>query len=228
MNPFDSPINFVALRAPRLPTSLAAGLLLWLCVPGWASDLAMPETGEMEFSIIRKGDVIGNYRSRFIRKPDGEIDVATKISAELTLGPVRLYHFDHTSQEAWRNGKLVGLTADSDDDGEVHHLRLKEEGAALALDVDGKPTAIPSDSVPSSLWNMAMLGDRPVFDIVDGQSLKVAVACVPVPARTPEAAGTQCELTGDITRTLRYTPQSLLDGVTFLADDGSKILYRRR
>lgn len=215
-------------RFPRLPASLGAGLLLWLCVPGFAADLPTPDSGALEFSIIRKGEVIGSYRSDFVRKPDGELDVSTRITAELTLGPVRLYHFDHTATEVWRDAKLVAMTAASDDDGEVHNLRLHEEGAALAMEVDGKPTVIPAASVPSSFWTLAMLQGRPVFDMVDGQSQRVDESCEAVPARANEAAGTLCHLTGDITRSLRYGPDGLLDGVTFIADDGSKILYRRR
>jgi hypothetical protein len=201
----------------------ALTLVLWAGAA--RAEMAAPPGGALDFDIIRKGDVIGLYHSDFAETPDGLLKVRTHIKAEVTLGPIRLYHFDHSSVESWRRGKLVGLVSDSDDNGDAHHLQAQAQGEGLVLAIDGKAAAatLPADSVPSSLWNADMLTPgRPIFDIVDGQRFTAATQC--------EAAGEgrACKVTGDLERSLHYARDGVLDGVEFAGDDGSQVTYRPR
>lgn len=215
--------------AGRAVAALAAVLLL--CTPASAvvSDLTPPAGGVLDFAIVRKGSVIGDYHSEFTGRADRDLEVRTRVKVEVSVGPVRLYSFAHHSVETWRNGKLVALVADTDDDGTVHHLMAQNTDQAMILTVDGKTAMTSGNSVPSSLWSMAMLGnDRPIFDITDGQLFKTTTRCNSAAQSPPVPQETVCEITGDLIRTLRYDPQGILDGVSFLADDGSKVDYRLR
>jgi hypothetical protein len=137
------------------------------------------------------------------------------------LGPVRFYHFERSSIETWRGDRLIGLISDADDNGEVHHLQAREDGDSLALSVDGQPpVAVAATSVPSSLWRRSMVReDRPVFDMDDGQPLKITPHC------DAEPLGTICKITGDLERTLHFGAAGLLIGETLTADDGSEVAY---
>lgn len=202
--------------------------LLWLCGSGMAAPLPAPEGGSLDFAIIRKGDVIGEYHSQFTRAKDGQTQVTIRIRAEVTLGPIRLYHFDQSSTELWHDSRLVALTSDADDDGEIHHLSAREDRGDLELTVDGKASKIPAESVPTSLWARDMVEEsRPIFDSTDGQLFKHQSQCDPTPSRTEGPPGVSCQISGDLNRTLRYGADGLLDGMTFAADDGSMVRYRR-
>jgi hypothetical protein len=214
-------------RLSRRHLGLAAGLVVWpwLAGLGAAAAFAPPDGGVLDLAIVRKGDVIGDYRSDFATRPDGSLEVITRIDAEITLGPVRLYHFRHSSTETWRDGKLVALFSDTDDDGDIHHLQAHQANGALAINVDGKTETASAEAVPSSLWTLAMLdADRPIFDIVDGQQFKAERHCEA--AKPPEGPGTACKITGELERTLHYSPKGLLDSLSFSADDGSTVTYR--
>jgi hypothetical protein len=200
---------------------LAAGLALSGLAPAAAADLVPPAAGVLDFNIIRKGDVIGHYHSDFTLRADHALEVRTHVAVAVTMGPIRLYAFDHNSTETWRGGRLIGLIADTDDDGDVHHLRAEGRDEALSLTVDGKTTMTSGDAVPSSLWSRDMLdGNRPIFDIGDGQLFHTVTHCDAAPRPV-----VVCEISGELTRILRYDSSGLLAGLTFPADDGSKVTY---
>lgn len=204
----------------RILTALAL-LAPWPCLAATAAEPAIPADGVMAFSILRHGNVIGEYRSVFTPIADGGVELQTTIEAAVSVGPVRLYHFQHSSTEDWRDGRLVALKAETDDDGETHRLRLRQEGDGLMLDIDGKKVVpLPATAVPSSLWNGAMLQDgRPLFDIADGQVAKIETHCA------AEGTGRRCQVTGDMQRSLYYGPDGLLESLNFAADDGSEVTY---
>ncbi|HLN26093.1 MAG TPA: DUF6134 family protein [Patescibacteria group bacterium] len=192
-----------------------------------AAETGVPPGGALDFDIVRKGDVIGLYHSDFTETPDGVLAVRTHIKAEVSLGPIRLYHFDSSSVESWRQGRLIGLIADSDDNGDVHHLQAQAQGETLVLGIDGKASAavLPADSVPSSLWSADMLRPgRPIFDFVDGQRFVATTHCDPASV----AEGQVCTVTGELERNLHYAPDGVLDHVDFAGDDGSQVSYRPR
>jgi hypothetical protein len=196
-----------------------------LCSVGLAEagELAPPTSGVLNFEIIRKGDVIGHYHSDFVDRPDHVLEVRTHAFAEVKIGPIHLYDLEHRSVETWRNGRLIGMVSDTEEDGEVHHLHAEESDQQLVLTVNGKTSMIEGDAVPSSLWNRRMLdGSRPIFDSGDGQIYHTTTHC-------DEPAGDQdvCQVFGEFVRTLNFDAVGVLIGLTFPAEDGSKVLYRQ-
>lgn len=195
-------------------------------VPVGAADLTPPLTGVLDFDIVRKGDVIGHYHSDFVDRADLALEVRTHATAEVTFGPIRLYKLDHRSVETWRNKTLIGLVADTEEDDEVHHLRAEKVEQGLALTVDGKTSVINGDAVPSSLWNREMLdGNRPIFDIGDGQIFRVTTRCDYGTGAV--AIGGECDVSGELVRKLRFDARGVLAELSFPADDGSKVMYRQ-
>lgn len=223
----------IALRhlssLPRLPSGLVAAGLLWLCGTNVAAEMAPPQVQVLDFAIVRKGEVIGGYRADFRRQPDGKLEVRLAVAADVSLGPISLYHFRQTATELWRGERLVSMTSDTEEDGDKHHLTVAEDNGDLVLTVDGKAGRIDADSVPLSLWSASMLTRaRPIFDGNDGQVYKSETACEMAAPRAGEGAGQVCRISGDLQRTLRYDVDGLLEDVSFSADDGSHIRYKRR
>jgi hypothetical protein len=161
----------------KFPSSTALAVLVLL--PGLSAFAQPVSSGRaLDFDIIRKGDVIGHYHTEFTERQDHLLEVRTRIDAAVTAGPIRLYHFHHQSTETWAGMRLVAFSGDTDDDGETHRLEGAAGPQGLLLAVDGKAAVPVADAVPSSLWNRAMVeGGRPVFDVGDGQLLKVRVHC---------------------------------------------------
>ena len=184
--------------------TLVAGLAFCSAAPALAAELTSPSTGVLDFTIVRKNDVVGHYHSDFSRRPDQALEVRTHVSVAVTMGPIRLYAFDHNSVETWHDGRLIGLRADTDDDGEVHHLQAERRDQGLALTVDGKTSMADADAVPSTLWNRDMLdGHRPIFDIGDGQIYQTMTRC-DGPPKAPASSLVVCEVSGELIRTLRF------------------------
>jgi len=218
-----------SMRLPRLPAGLAAAGLLWLCGTNVAAEMAPPEGGSLDFAIVRKGDVIGSYHADFRRLGEGKLEARLKVSADVSLGPITLYHFHQITTEVWRGERLVSMVSDTEEDSEKHHLSVAEDNGDLALTVDGQTRRIAADSVPLSLWSASMVnGPRPIFDSNDGQLYKTETACEAAAPHAGEEPGQLCQVTGELQRTLRFDAQGLLDDVSFAADDGSHIHYRRR
>jgi hypothetical protein len=223
---FQPILGFVSSKGLR--AMMIGAFVLAPIGAGHAGEQSTPPTGTLDFSIIRKGDVIGSYHSDFTLRGKDEIEVQTRIKAAVTMGPIKLYNFEHKSVESWHDGRLIGLVSDTDDDGEVHHLEAHPAGHDLALSVDGKIVTANAAAVPSSLWNRDMLSaGRPIFDINDGQLFRTTIQCHPATV-SPSSPTTTCEITGDLERTLQYNPDGVLEGLTFLADDGSQVVYRQR
>jgi hypothetical protein len=208
----------------KLPSLLALAVLA-LAPP--AHSQSVPAGRTLDFDIVRKGDVIGHYHTEFIERQDHRLQVLTRIDAAVSAGPIRLYHFRHQSTETWADGRLVAFSGDTDDDGEQHRLEVASGPNGLQVTVDGKAAVQVADAVPSSLWNRAMLdGRRPVFDIGDGQLLRTESHCGADVVPTGAKAAASCRVEGDLIRTLDYDADGLLAGLSFPAEDGSKVMYR--
>lgn len=216
-------------KMPRLPAGLVAAGLLWLCGTNVAAEMAPPEGGSLDFAIVRKGEVIGGYKADFNRLADGRLEVTLLVKADVSLGPISLYHFHQVTREVWRGEQLVAMTSDTEEDSEKHHLTVAEDNGDLAMTVDGKTERIAADSVPMSLWSAEMVThSRPIFDSNDGQLYKTETTCEAAAPHAGEGIGQTCQITGELQRSLRYDASGLLDDVSFSADDGTHIHYKRR
>jgi len=225
-------LPFPSLRpfrsAPRFPAGLAAAGLLWLCGTNVAAEMAPPDGGSLDFAIVRKGDVIGGYHADFRRLTDGRTEVRLKVTADVTLGPISLYHFHQVTVEIWRGERLATMISDTEEDSEKHHLTVVEDNGDLALTVDDQTRRISADSVPLSLWSSQMVEThRPIFDSNDGQLYKTESSCEAVAPHAGEGTGLLCQITGELQRSIRFDAQGLVDDVSFSADDGTHIHYRR-
>jgi hypothetical protein len=210
----------------QLPSLLALAVLV-LAPPSPGHGQSVPAVKTLDFDIVRKGDVIGHYHTEFAERQDHRLEVLTRIDAAITAGPIRLYHFRHRSTETWVAGRLVAFSGDTDDDGEQHRLDVASGPSGLQLTVDGKAPVQVADAVPSSLWSRAMLdGGRAVFDIGDGQLLRTDSHCGADVTPTAAKAVASCRVEGDLIRTLDYDADGLLAGLSFPAEDGSKVMYR--
>lgn len=194
-------------------TLLATGLTLVMSVTSNAA--ALPEGGQLNFDVIRKGKDIGDHSYAF----DGSngaysVRVSTDVAVKIPILRANAYRFQHSSVETWEGGKLRTLKAATNDDGTPHELATAGNGL-----------------LPASLWNEDTVRAGKLLNTIDGHVMTVEVADLgqeQVPTAKGKITAHHYRLTGDLARDLWYDDAGNLAHVEFTADDGSTVSYVRR
>jgi len=208
----------VSLALPIIALTLAAGAALAADgVPGNA----------LSFTVLRNGETVGTHVLRF--QP---VDDAVRISADtnvvVKMAMIPVYRFEHHGNEVWRDGRLISLTSETNDDGTRHALKVAGGGGSLAVNGDGAVSHLPADTLPASLWNRRTVARGTLLNTLDGHAMTVQVADqgddqVAVHGRTVVAR--HYAMTGDLSRELWYDADGTLVQVRFKARDDSDIRY---
>lgn len=202
-------------------------LTILMTLPVQVAASGVPDDGVLDFAILRNGAQIGRHVIRFEARGEPTI-VQIVAEVDYRLGFIPLYTFRHEAREIWRTGKLVGLTAETNDNGDDYRIALADDGD---LTVNDETEAIAVGMRPASLWNNAALGDQTLIDPADGELMKVSVAAAgseTITVRGAEIQASRYEMTGEFKRTLWYDQKNVLVQVLFSGRDGSEIRYRLR
>ena len=115
-------------------------LILVILMLFWASMsladpmfLSVPKSGSSNFEVIRNGKVLGHHSFKFITNGQRlEVEVSAEI--EYRLFSIPLYTHSHLATEVWKNGRLISMTATTNDDGETINVLIDISEATFALD----------------------------------------------------------------------------------------------
>lgn len=140
-------------------------LLLLAAVPARADE-------RVGFVVLRDGRPIGTHWVE-IEQAGGETRVHISITLDVRFGFIPLYSYRHESREIWKDGRLMSLQSQTDDDGRT--MTVSARASADGLHIVGPAGAFvaPPATVPTSYWNRALLDDRPLLDTQDGRLLGV-------------------------------------------------------
>jgi hypothetical protein len=193
-----------------------------------AAITGVPPSGRLEFDVFRKGDQIGTHRLTFDISGDA-MTVHIVADFKVDLGPIPLFHYSLHTTELWRDGRLVGASAQTDDDGTPASMSAKLQGDRLAVDgsKSGRYLA-PPGAILGTHWNRNEL-NGPMINPENGELLHFAVADkgigkLDANGKTIEAV--QYALAGPATLDLWYSEQSVWSALQAVAKDGSRIDYR--
>ena len=205
-------------------------LVAFLAVSGPAIASGIPEDGLLDFAILRNGEQIGRHTILFEGRGEPTI---VRITAEVDyrLGFIPLYIFRHAARETWRDGGLIGMQAETNDNGDDYDIAFTVEGAQGALSINDETTAIDTPLRPASLWNNAVIGDQVTLDPADGDLMSVSVSAAGeemITVRGWEIRAHRYEMTWDFQRMLWYDRRNVLVQVVFDGRDGSEIRYQLR
>ena len=139
----------------------------------------IPEDGVLDFAILRNGEQIGRHTIRFEGHGDPKV---VRITAEVDyrVAFIPLYIFRHTARETWRGGGLIGMQAETNDNGDDYDIAFRVEGTEGALSINDQTTSIDTPLRPASLWNNAVVGDQVILDPADGDLMKVSITAAAV------------------------------------------------
>lgn len=151
-----------------------------------------PKAGdEIRFNVLRKGNPFGTHSVIFENGPDNTLIANTEIGLKAGLGPITVFRYDHSSSEVWRDGELVAVEGESNDDGTKHAMKASLEGNKLEVEGTLYTGEAPAGIIPASHWNYAQTQTTQLLSTEDGEIYNVAVT--PKGRETIEAGGETIE-----------------------------------
>ncbi len=209
------------MRAMRVTTGMIGALLFsWL-----GMESAAAET--LRFAITRNGDQIGTHTIDVKRDAQQTtVSIATDLTVKVLF--VTAYHFQYTASEDWINGRLVGLSSATDNNGTPHKVSIVMKENRLEMEADGKTSRLDPNVMPGSLWTPELLRRSTMLDPQDGQILPLTVLDdgmddLPVNGRTLKAH--HYTLKSRYSQDVWYDDQQHLVQARIIGSDGSVILY---
>lgn len=212
-------MRFAFLAPLVLSLSLAAGAAL-------AADGA--QHGPLSFTVLRNGEAVGTHILRFQPNPDDSLQVSTDTNVVVKMAMIPVYRFEHHGRELWKDGHLVALNSETNDDGTRHSLKVSGEGGGLAVNGDGNASRLPVETLPASLWNSGTVTRSALMNTLDGHAMAVRIADLgtePVAVNGRTVSAHHYAMTGDLSRELWYDGAGTLVQVRFKAKDDSDIQY---
>jgi hypothetical protein len=192
--------------------------------------LPVPPGNTLAFRLIRRGSDIGRHTLTF--EPRGNaLTVRVTVDALVTLVSIPIVRYTHRAVETWQDGKLVGLTGETDKNGQNEWVKAERGGEGLVVTGSKTQRYVPPDPIGvSSYWNKRLL-DGPMISLEDGVLLRPKVTPRP-PEAVPLASGgsvpaDRYNLSGSFNVDLWYDRAGIWASMAFSVADGSTVQYER-
>lgn len=203
-----------------------------ISVPGHAFETSDPFKlygPSIEFAVFRKGAEVGTHRVTFKHGREA-LHVEAELQIDIKLLFVTVYSYRYRSIATWRNGNLIRLTADVDDDGEKSRVVVSSDADGVTVDGPGGNLRGPSDVLPTNHWNAAVLAKSVVLNTLTGHLNTVTIldrGVDEVQANGTTVRARHYVYTGDLTDTeVWYDEAGRWVGMKFKGKDDSTIEYR--
>lgn len=207
---------------------LVACLVLYAyAFPSLAQIAGVPSDGRLDFAVYREGDEIGSHSFAFrVEGPELSVEVVTDVAVDVAF--ITVFRFEHRARELWREGKLVSLTSESDDDGEDHSLTVTARGESLEVIGNGVRSTADASILPASFWDSRTVERSQILNVLDGRIMKVQIADRGEEAIVAKGAPVKARhyvMTGEFQRELWYDADGVLVRMAFKGRDGSDIQF---
>jgi hypothetical protein len=190
---------------------------------------ALPDARQIAFEVLRNGTPLGHHTVVFRREAD-DLHVEIDIRLEVKLLFLTVFKYRHRNHEVWRDGRLVAIDTETDDDGEAFRLRGQATEAGFAVEGSDGRFLAPADVMPTSYWNRETVDRTLLLDTQRGRLIQVDITAsgletIAMQGRTVEAR--RYKVTGDLTLDLWYTGAGEWAKIAFVAR-GAQVGYVRR
>lgn len=184
----------------------AAGLACLVALAAWTA-ASVPAAERIVFTASRGGDPLGRHSVEI--RTDGDVTrVETEIDFHVSLAFLTVYRLRHSSREVWRDGLLVSLDAQTNDNGRDREVRARATRRGLVVEGPAGRTVVPADTMTTgSYWRPGVIAAERLIDTRTGRILEVtarriATERIRAEGRTVEADRYRIE--GDIKLNLWY------------------------
>lgn len=182
------------------------------------------------FDVFRKGSSVGTHEVTFRRDGDDIIaDTRFQVSIKILIVPV--YSYLYTSNERWRDGKLISFTSETNDNGDVSVLQVKRENDSLVLAGSGGAFTAPGDLYPTTHWNSGAIGSTQVINTITGKINDIKLlsrGIETVSTKHGDIQATHYAYQGDLTTEVWYDSAGKWVKMRFPGKDGVMIEYKCR
>lgn len=186
---------------------------------------------DLVFDVMRKGAKIGEHLASF--EPNGdELTVRTRLNLAIDVLFFTAYTFEYDSTEIWRNGALVAMTANVDDNGKLSKVTARMEDGLFKVDGPEGIDIGTSWVFPTNHWHRGQANSKTILNTITGRLSQVEVVNKGID-RIVTAQGVvdadHFEYTGQLRDTeVWYEPGNRWVKMRFKARDGSWIEYKCR
>lgn len=132
------------------------------------------ELNSIAFQINQDGSKVGRHTVTFNKiGRDLRVDIEIDINIQVLFIPV--YTYKHRNTEIWRDGKLLSINTETDDDGEKHWVRGKAENGLFRVSSSGGDFEAPLTIIPTSYWSQKTTTQSVLLDTQHGKLLDVNI-----------------------------------------------------
>lgn len=171
-----------------------------------------PEDGDtISFKVLRKGKDFGTHTVTFDVTSDDEFTATSSVELRAGLGPITMFRYELDATETWKDGKLVGLSGKTNDDGDDEYVEASLKDGALQVDGSAYSGTVPSGIIPSSHWNIGEAFSTKILSTESGEILDVNVEKIgrdTVSVGGEEVEATHFRLVSDLTVDLWYDDEA--------------------
>jgi|GEM_PF-467530 len=204
---------------------------LFLFSVSWSHAFGDGQPGTLSFEITMNETPIGQTTVSK-RLVEGGLEVTVETKTEVNVLFVT-FTYDHKRKEVWRDGVLLSVDAQTDDDGEQKSLRMvRNDGvepfSVIANDEDVRSE--PSDVLPLALWTDLITSRKTLLRVVDGTPISVTIQKLgddTVTIGDQDFSAVTYLMKGDRERALWYDRQGELLKATFTRS-GYDIAFTRQ
>ena len=161
-------------RLLPLRAVIAGGLAAALCLPAVAS---IPTDGGLDFRVLRGDSPMGEHRLSFMER-DGELEVLVTIDLKVTVGPFTFFRYNHENREVWRDGQLVSLVTETNDDGDKYFVRAEQTPEGMRIETKNGSETVPTALLSTSYWNYEMVQAKRLLDTQKGKIREVSTRLI--------------------------------------------------
>jgi hypothetical protein len=87
-----------------------------------------------------------------IERQNDRTTIKIKKDVSVKVMFIEAYLYEHSCNEAWKNGQLVAFKSRTNDNGTKHSIDVTAAPNKLSMDADGKHSDLPKTVAPASLW----------------------------------------------------------------------------
>jgi hypothetical protein len=180
--------------------------------------------------MVRHGNEIGTHKLTFEQAGD-VLTVRIAVDAVVTLISIPIVRYRHRAVETWQGTTLVGVTGETDKNGQHEWVKAQRTNAGLV--VTGSQTArytAAETAIPTSYWNKRMLNGK-MISLEDGVLLSPKIADLRTDsirlASGQMIAANHYALSGAFAVDLWYDAAETWAGMAMTVADGSEVRYER-
>ncbi|MSP81407.1 MAG: hypothetical protein EXQ94_00365 [Alphaproteobacteria bacterium] len=158
------------------------------------------------FSIIRDGNRIGSGSVTF-EHLGVDLKVRMSMDAKVEFGFIELFRYRHEAEETWREGRLIGVEAYTDDNGEERWVTGRAKGDVLQIEGPKGRIEAPGTILPNSYWHPDTVLQSQLLDVSKGRLRSITVARLELESLLVggySIAATRYEISGDLKVRLWY------------------------